>query len=140
MPSSPFQEFMVVMMRFRLHLLMEDFAYRSQPTVTRIITKWLAVMSLRHKSLIIWPEREILGKTMPECFLRAFGKSVTIIIDCFELFIETPSDLLAKCGTWSSYKNHNTVLIGIIPQGTTRQTAHVRVHVERVIGLVRRKY
>ena len=138
---------------------------------------------------------------------------VATIIDCFEVFIERPSNLLARASTWSSYKHHNTVkfLIGITPQGTvsflseawggrasdkyitensgflnkllpgdivladrgfnieesvglmcaelkipaftkgkaqlspmevetTRKIAHVRIHVERVIGLVRNKY
>ena len=42
-----------------------------------------------------------------------------VIIDCFELFIERPSNLKARCCTWSSYKHHNTakVLLGITPQG-----------------------
>ena len=42
-----------------------------------------------------------------------------MIIDCFELFIETPSDLLARAQTYSSYKHNNTVkyLIGIAPSG-----------------------
>ena len=38
---------------------------------------------------------------------------------CFEVFIERPSNLLARACTWSSYKHHNTVkfLIGVAPQG-----------------------
>ena len=42
-----------------------------------------------------------------------------MIIDCFEVFIERPSNLLARASTWSSYKHHNTIkpLIGITPQG-----------------------
>lgn len=138
---------------------------------------------------------------------------MSIIIDCFEVFIERPSNLLARSETWSSYKHHNTTkfLIGITPQGavsflpkgyggrvsdkyvtehcgllnkllhgdivladrgfdikesvglhcaevkipaftrgksqlspveleTTRKIAHTRIHVERVIGLVRNKF
>ena len=40
-------------------------------------------------------------------------------IDCFEVFIELPRDLLALASTWSTYKHHNTIkcLIGICPQG-----------------------
>ncbi|KAK3917581.1 Ferrous iron permease EfeU [Frankliniella fusca] len=90
---SPFQESMVDMMRLRLNLLMEDLAFRfgvTQSTISIIITRWLDVVALRMKSFIVWPERETLIKTMPECFKKSFGTSVTLIIDCFELFIETP--------------------------------------------------
>ncbi len=41
----------------------------------------------------------------------SFGKDVTIIVDCFEVFIERPSNLLAQAVTWSSYKHHNTIKI-----------------------------
>ena len=46
--------------------------------------------------------------------------SCAVIIDCFEVFIDRPSCLLARAQTWSSYKHHNTAkfLIGITPQGT----------------------
>lgn len=56
---------------------------------------------------------------MPQCFLDSFGKSVVVIIDCFEIFMERPSNLKARSSTWSNYKHHNTikVLIGITPQG-----------------------
>ena len=56
---------------------------------------------------------------MPECFRASFGNKVVVIIDCFEVFIERPSNLLARASTWSQYKHHNTIklLIGITPQG-----------------------
>ena len=54
------------------------------------------------------------------CFQYSFGKKVTVIIDCFEVFIEKPSNLLARDQTFSNYKHHNTIkiLIGITPQGS----------------------
>ena len=57
---------------------------------------------------------------MPVCFQYSFGKKVTVIIDCFEVFIEKPSNLLAGDQTFSNYKHHNTIkiLIGITPQGS----------------------
>lgn len=77
-------------------------------------------MDTRLSPLIHWPERAELWSTMPECFQYSFGKRITVIIDCFEIFIEKPSNLLAQAQTFSSYKHHNTtkVLIGITPQGT----------------------
>ena len=55
---------------------------------------------------------------MPMCFKQAFDNKVTFIIDCFEVFIDRPTNLQAQ--TFSSYKHHNTIkiLIGITPQGT----------------------
>ena len=69
--------------------------------------------------LIPWPDREALQKSMPECFQVSFGKKVAVIIDCFEIFTERPSNLEARSYTWSSYKHHNTVkvLLGTTPQG-----------------------
>ena len=41
-------------------------------------------------------------------------------LHCFEVFVNRPTNLLARAQTWLSYKNHNTVtvLIGITPQST----------------------
>ena len=56
---------------------------------------------------------------MPMCFKYAFGNKVTVI-DCFEVFVEKPTNLLARAQTFSSYKHHNTIkiLTGITPQGS----------------------
>jgi len=56
---------------------------------------------------------------MPMEFRSIFGTKVAVIIDCFEVFTDRPSNLLARAQTWSSYKHHNTVkfLIGCCPQG-----------------------
>ena len=52
-------------------------------------------------------------------FRKYFEKKVAVIIDCFDIFSEKPSNLMARAQTWSSYKHHNTVkfLIAITPQG-----------------------
>ena len=119
---TPFQEFMCVLVKLRLNSPIEDLAYRfriSASTVSRILLKWLNQMDTRLKSLIMWPDRDALQKTMPACFQESFGKKVTLIIDCFEIFLERPSNLKARASTWSNYKHKNTakVLIGITPQG-----------------------
>ena len=56
---------------------------------------------------------------MPECFVLSFGKKVAVIIDCFEIFIDRTSNLMARAVTWSNYKHHNTakILLGTTPQG-----------------------
>jgi len=119
---SLFQQFTCTLMKLKLncpeHLLAFLFSV-SSTTISRVLLKWLVQMDIRLQDLIIWPERDCLQKTMPECFLQSFGKKVVVIIDCFKIFIERPSNLQARTSTWSNYKHKNTVkiLIGILPQG-----------------------
>ena len=77
-------------------------------------------MNLKMSDVLIkWPDREALQRTMPFCFCVHYRLRVTAIIDCFELYIEKPSNLLAKSCTWSQHKQYNTAkyLIAISPQG-----------------------
>ena len=104
----------MVLMKLRLNVPFQDLAYRfmvSVPTVSRIFWSWINAMDNRLSALIHWPERENLWKTMPMCFKYAFGNKVTVIIDCFEVFIEKPTNLMARAQTFSSYKHHNTIKI-----------------------------
>lgn len=57
--------------------------------------------------------------SMPHQFVEAFGKRVAVIVDCFEVFTERPSNLKARAETFSNYKHSNTrkYLIGITPRG-----------------------
>ena len=119
---SSFEYFTLVLMKLRLHASNYDLAFRfgiSESTVSRIFIKWIEAMDTRLSFLITCPSREALQKTMPFCFRPNYGLNVTSIIDCFELFIEKPSDLFAKSCTWSQYKHYNTAkyLISITPQG-----------------------
>ena len=77
-------------------------------------------MDVRLSPLISWPSREQLQRTMPKCFMDSFGLKTSVIINCFEIFIDRASNLLARAQTFSNYKHHNTAkaLIGITPQGT----------------------
>ncbi|CAN7950193.1 unnamed protein product [Ixodes pacificus] len=213
---TKFQEMIVFLIRLRLNTPLQDLAYRfqvSQPTISRIVDRWLEAAFTSMASGVAWLPRNVLRKTMPMAFRETFGTRVAVVLDCFEVFIARPSSLLTRALTWSSYKHHNTVkyLIGIAPQGlitfiskgrggrtsdkyltencgvldnllpgdsvladrgftisgsvgmycarleipaftrgrpqlapfaveATRKLANVRIHVERVIGLVRRKY
>lgn len=213
---TKFQQFALTLMKLRHNFPFEDLGHRfsiSRTTASRCFYSCIDVLYKRLKKLIIWPERENLIKTMPQSFKESFGNKITVIIDCFEIFIEKPSNKNAASQTWSSYKHHNTIkyLIGICPQGSicfisdafggrasdkyitehsgfldhllpgdlvltdrgftvqntvrlymaevltpaflkgqkqlhpkeveaTRKIAHVRIHVERVIGTLRQKY
>ena len=114
---APFQEFVCTLIKLSINPPIQDLGYQfgvSTSTVSRILLKWLGQMDIRMRDLIHWPDREALQKTMPVCFQESFGKKVAIIIDCFEIFIERPSNLEARATTWSNYKHKNTakVLLG----------------------------
>ncbi|XP_063049447.1 uncharacterized protein LOC134443784 [Engraulis encrasicolus] len=213
---SPFQMLMLTLMRLRLNLPLQHLAYIfsvDRTTISRIFNHMIGVMDSTITKLIYWPTRDALHTTMPHQFVEAFGNRVAVILDCFEIFIEKPSNLNAQCQAFSHYKHNATMkyLIGITPNGhisfiskgwggrvsdkhvtencgilqkllprdvvladrgfdieesvglmcaevkipaftrghcqleardveNTRKIAHLRIHVERVIGTVRNKY
>lgn len=119
---STFEMVVMFFMKIRLNLYDDDLAYRfsvHRTTVSRNFHKVLEVLDVKLSHLIKWPDRETLRETIPSSF-RRFFKACCVIIDCTEIFIEQPSNLLARAQVWSSYKHHSTVkfLIGITPQGT----------------------
>lgn len=118
---SKFEQLILVLLRLRLNLQLKDLAFRfniSPPTASRVWHKIIDTLHERLEFQIEWPERHVLQATMPMGFRQAFGCKVAVIIDCFEVFIEKPSNLLAQAQTWSNYKHHHTVkfLIGVAPQ------------------------
>ena len=61
------------------------------------------------------------GKNMENnthMFSKTFGRNIVVIVDCFEIFINKPKNILARGQKFSSYKHHNTIkfLTGITPQ------------------------
>ena len=115
-------ELFLVLVRLRLNLLLDDLAIRFKVTisvVSRIIQRWLNVMFVRLSFLISWPDRSICQQNMPVAFKETYPKC-RCVIDCSEIFIETPKNFTARNKTYSNYKRHNTIkfLIGITPMGT----------------------
>ncbi|XP_018577280.1 uncharacterized protein LOC108915667 [Anoplophora glabripennis] len=120
---SPFKQFLLTLMKLRINLPFKYLSYKfgiAPSTASDIFYKCVDVMYARYKGLVVWPDRETLRKNIPECFKENFGNRVTVIIDCFEIFCETPLGLLNAARYWSNYKHHHRikVLIGITPQGT----------------------
>lgn len=113
---------LLFLVKLRLNLSDEDLAGRigvHQTTISRNFHKVLDVMAVRLAFLIQWPDPIVLRATMPMSF-RKFFKKCCVIIDCTEIFVERPLNLLARAQVWSHYKHHSTVkvLLGITPQGT----------------------
>ncbi|CAI6375392.1 unnamed protein product [Macrosiphum euphorbiae] len=118
---TEFQKLLLCLMKLRLNMPFVDLGYRFNitcGTASIIFRKVIFLLEHAFKKLIYWPDREALRYLMPRSFFNAFGNSVAVIIDCFEIEIEKPSNFRAKAQTWSSYKNKNTVkyLIAITPQ------------------------
>lgn len=108
-------------MKLRLNLQDQDLGYRfgvHQSTISKYFSKVVDTMYTRLSPLVKWASKEELLETMPTDFWKNFRRCV-IIIDCFEVFLEHPSNPKARAQTWSNYKHHNTVkfLVGIAPQG-----------------------
>ncbi|XP_060789802.1 uncharacterized protein LOC132894244 isoform X2 [Neoarius graeffei] len=113
---SPFRQFLLTCMHLRLNLNLQFLAFLfsvSLETASRVFSNTCDVMFCRLvPALVIWPDREHLRQSLPVSFQQNFEKCCCII-DCFEIFQETPRE------TCSQNKSHNSskYLIGIAPQG-----------------------
>ena len=121
-------ELLAVLVRIRLNLFTVDLASRlgiSNGTMVNIFQKWLNVMFVRLKFLITWPSREILQNNMPLVFQQLYP-NCRVIIDCSDIFTETPTTFDARANTYSNYKKHNTMkfLIGVTHCGTISYLSH----------------
>ena len=108
---SPENELLLVLVRLRLGLLYKDLAVRFNvclSAVTRIVNKWINLMYTRLSFLIAWPEQDVCRLNLPTAFKETYPQC-RCIIDCSEIFIETPANFTARAQTYSNYKKHNTI-------------------------------
>ncbi|XP_057306784.1 uncharacterized protein LOC130644980 [Hydractinia symbiolongicarpus] len=91
----------------------------SKTTAIEYFWKWLDVMYIWLKFFVKMGERDNIFKMIPPVFKKKFPR-LTSIIDCFEIFIEAPTSLLARAQCYSTYKKHCTikVMISCTPLGT----------------------
>lgn len=114
-------QFLMTLMRLRLGLVITDLSFRfsiPKSTCSRIINKWVDILHSRLSSLIYWPTRGQVNATMPSDVKERFPMT-RVIIDCTELFTETPRSLADQSLMYSHYKSHMTwkALVGVTPNG-----------------------
>ena len=115
------QEFLLTMMKLRLGLFLFDLAFQFNIALSvssSVFTTWVKFLSKELKWMIMWPDRVDCHRNLPDMFRNYYPKC-RIILDCTDIFIETPSDLDVAAQCWSDYKHHHTikVLVGITPNG-----------------------
>ena len=115
-------ELFLTLCRLRQGYAEKDLAERfdiSESTVGDICMKWIKHMSHMLQQLPIWPSKESIIQNSPNIFAQAGYRGVRVIIDCTEIFIQCPSNIVLQCITFSNYKSHHTAkaLIGITPSG-----------------------
>lgn len=80
---SPFQQFIIVLMKLRLNLGDQDLAYRfaiHQSTVSRYFNKWLDILYHKLSVFVSWLKGQELLKTMPADFRENFGNVSSLLI------------------------------------------------------------
>ena len=118
---KPLDQFIITLVRARQSMSIIHLSWltgKSESNVSTVIITWINYMFLKLGSISIWPSRDIIKQIMPESMREKFP-SVRCIIDCLEIFTETPSSLPLHKVMFSEYK-HNTTwkcLVGIAPGG-----------------------
>ena len=89
------QELLLTMMRLKLDLLVHDLAFRfnvGEALISSVFFTWIKFLSNELSWLIMWPDQNIIKQNLPTMFRDYYPKCV-VIIDCAEVFIQTPTSL-----------------------------------------------
>ena len=114
-------QFFLTLVRLRFSVPFQFLAGRtgySDTTIIKLFWIWIDIMHSKLSFFIRPPCRDSVIAILPHHFKEEFPR-LTTIIDCFEIFIDTPKKFKAKVTTYSNYKKHTTVkfLIGCTPLG-----------------------
>ena len=107
-------EFLLTLMKLHLGSTSADLAQRfgiGTTTVSNVFTAWIKILSKELGSLVYNPSKDVVKKTLPAKFKKPGYSNVRHIIDCTEIFIETPSNPTVRAATWSDYKHYNTAKV-----------------------------
>ena len=104
-PSLPLREqLFVTLVKLRHNLSFEFLAQvKGIPKTTMIdyFCKWIDLMHAKITFMVHWQDRENIFQTIPAVFKEKFPR-LTSIVDCFEIFIEAPKNLLARAQCYSN--------------------------------------
>lgn len=102
-------EYLMTLIRLRTNTMLVALANMfsvSESTVNSIFTTWVNFLAAELKMYFQLPDPDILFANKSQSF-RNFPR-VCMVIDCTEVFTESPSDLVEKKQMFSNYKNHQT--------------------------------
>jgi DNA-binding Xre family transcriptional regulator len=113
-------EFFVTLVRLRLGLPSKDLAKRfgiAESTLSVIFNTWVILLARELEEICCMPSVDVTTVKQADCFQNF--DNVRIVLDCTEVFSQTPGSLTAHRHMHSNYKHHSTVkfLVGMSPSG-----------------------
>ncbi|KAG5273005.1 hypothetical protein AALO_G00171710 [Alosa alosa] len=117
---APVDELLLFLMHLSAGLDLRDLAIRFRihsSTASRIITTWTHFLYHLLGSIRLWIPPEEVKAHLPPDF--SFFPDTQVVLDCTEIYCQTPSSLLLQSEVYSTYKSHTTfkAMIGIAPHG-----------------------
>lgn len=116
----PVDELLLFLMHLSLGLDLYDLGKRFKvhpSTASRVITTWTHFLYHLLGSIRLWIPPDVVRAHLPPEF-KMFPDT-QVVLDCTELFCQSPSSLLLQSEVYSTYKSHPTfkAMIGIAPHG-----------------------
>ncbi|XP_072400928.1 uncharacterized protein [Diabrotica undecimpunctata] len=114
------QRIMLVLTKFKLNLIYATlgslFGISADLTKTYIF-ELIPILSHNLRPLVFFPTKEEILINMPVCF--ADFQNVRLILDCTEIYVQTPKCLCCRIRFYSQYKSHLTIKFrtGVSPGG-----------------------
>lgn len=95
----------------------------------------LDILSSSLKYVIYWPQKEEVLRNIPVCFNEYLD--VRAVVDCIEIFIQTPKKKCCQSISFSTYKGANTIkfMTAVSPGGliTFVSSAHMERTSDKVV-------
>ena len=108
-------QLIITLIKLRHNLTFELLAHIAnigKSTANDYFWKWIDILHSCLQFLVRMGDRAQIFQTIPPVFKSKFPR-LTSIIDCFEIFIESPRNLLARAQCYSQYKKHTTIKVFI---------------------------